>query len=104
MGISCGRGSIIFFILVGFFNYNIIQCLCAQLSIACSLHHSVFCNGKLGINAFPGNFAEVIRDTIVIIIIVIGCKNDIAAGIFSFSSLEVSSQACININFTFDIY
>ena len=86
MGIGSSGGSIIFFILVGFFNYNIIQCLCAQLGLACSLYFSTLSNAKLGINAFPSNVGKVIRNTVVIIIIVIGCENDIAAAIFS--SLE----------------
>ena len=55
MGIGSSGGSIIFFILVGFFNYNIIQCLCAQLGLACSLYFSTLSNAKLGINAFPSN-------------------------------------------------
>ena len=57
MGIGSSGGSIIFFILVGFFNYNIIQCLRAQLGIACSLHLSAICNGKLGFHLSAGNFA-----------------------------------------------
>ena len=55
MGIGSSGGSIIFFILVGFFNYNIVQCLRAQLGLACSLYFSTLSNAKLGINAFPSN-------------------------------------------------
>ena len=79
MGIGSSGGSIIFFILVGFFNYNIIQCLRAQLGIACSLHLSAICNAKLCFNLSAGNFAEVIQNAVVIIIIIISCENDIAA-------------------------
>ena len=82
MGIGSSGGSIIFFILVGFFNYNIIQCLRAQLGIACSLHLSAICNAKLGFNFSACNLAEVIQNSVVIIIIIIGCENDIAAAIF----------------------
>ena len=87
MGIGSSGGSIIFFILVGFFNYNIIQCLRAQLGLACSIYYCVLGNGKLCFNAFPGNVSKVILNTIVIIIIVIGRKNDIAT-ISILSSLE----------------
>ena len=79
MGIGSSRGSIIFFILVGFFNYNIIQCLRAQLSLACSIYHSVLGNAKLGFNFSACNLAEVIQNSVVIIIIIIGCEDDITA-------------------------
>ena len=97
MGIGSSGGSIIFFILVGFFNYNIIQCLRAQLGIACSLYFCAIGNAKLGFHLSACNLAEVIKHAIVIIIIIRSCKNDIAAAIFS--SLE--RIACqIGFNFT----
>ena len=97
MGIGSSGGSIIFFILVGFFNFNIVQRLCAQLGLACSIYYCALSNAKLGINAFPGNVGKVILNTIVIIIIVIGCKNDIATAIFS----SLKRLACqTGVNFT----
>ena len=109
MGISCGRRIIIrrriiiLIILLGGFYLNIIQCLRAQLGLACSLYFCALGNGKLGFHFSASNLSEVIKHAIVIIIIVISCKNDIAAAIFS--SLEVFCQACINIStFIFDIY
>ena len=103
MGISCGRSIIILIVLLGACYLDIVQRLCAQLSIACSIHLSALGNGKLSINAFPSYFAEVIKHCIVIIIIVGGCENDIAAAIFS--SRKFCTQACINISiFIIDIY
>ena len=82
MGISSSGGSIIFFVLVGFFNYNIIQCLRAQLGIACSIYFCAISNTKLGFHLSAGNLAEVIKHAVVIIIVVRSCENDIAAACF----------------------
>ena len=103
MGIGSSGGSIIFFILVGFFNYNIIQCLRAQLGIACSIYFCALGNGKLRFNFSTCNLAEVIQNSVVIIIIIIGCENDIAAACLF--SRKFSIQACINTSiFILDIY
>ena len=101
MGISSSGGSIIFIILLGGFYLNIVQRLRAQLGIACSLHHSVLGNAKLGFNFSACNLAEVIQNSVVIIIIIIGCENDITAA--GFSSLKIFCQACINSSI-FNIY
>ena len=86
MGISCGRSIIILIVLVRTCNYNIIQCLRTQLGIACSLYFCALGNANLGFHLGAGNFAEVIKHAVVIIIIVRSCQNDIAATVFS--SLE----------------
>ena len=96
MGISCGRSIIILIVLLGGFYLNIVQRLRTQLGIACSLYFSAIGNAKLGINAFPGNFAEVIRDTIVILIIVGGCENDIATASL-FRNKCIISQTGVSI-------
>ena len=79
MGIGCGRSIIIFIILVRTSNNNIVQRLRTQLGIACSIYYCVLGNGKLCFHLSACNLAEVIQSTVVIIIIVISCKNDIAA-------------------------
>ena len=79
MGIGSSGGSIIFIILLGGFYLNIVQRLRAQLSLACSIYHSVLGNAKLGFNFSACNLAEVIQNSVVIIIIIIGCEDDITA-------------------------
>ena len=95
MGISCGRSIIILIILLGGFYLNIVQRLRAQLGLACSIYLSTLSNAKLCINAFPGNVFEVIQNAVVIIIIIIGRKNDIAAAILFCSKL--TSQPGVNL-------
>ena len=101
MGISCGRRIIIrrriiiLIILLGGFYLNIVQRLRAQLGLACGIYYCAIGNGKLGFHLSTGNLAEVIKHAIVMIIIVICRKNDIAATILFCSKL--TSQPGVNL-------
>ena len=96
MGIGSSGGSIIFIILLRGFYLNIVQCLRAQLGIACSRYFCAIGNANLCFNFSACNLAEVIQKSVVIIIIIIGCKNDIAAVCF-FSSKCSTRQTRFNV-------